>query len=423
MNPIYLEVVALVVLAGAMVWIVSRLSSNLSSTLSSLLEPFRSLSGMQSRALEVQQATVEGQSLAVAAQQQAVAAHTEAAGTLRMVIQRSLEISEHADRSARKLSSATELLKDKAGDVDQARKAFEAGLVELRKLASDLAESRELITETARRLTNLEEGLQANQEDFVRRLSYLSTNETVSGLRQFMTDGLRELLMRDLSRAATMYPRRIRLDLIASGIETLGRVDGGVFLGALRRARFRLVCEAGDCDKRGHTFVSESQYEIQQVSHFIGAMKKVSGASDPGVSVYDGINRFDHAIVSASAEGARIVLTVTVKLALANTVAVYSTIELVPGMGEYLDRLKKGNVKPEEMREFWQFVDEHEFVVRDIGGSAHAQLGYLIQHSDENKNLPVFGGLSRILDPHRGYMWVCPAHAQEFMDSIRGLTE
>jgi hypothetical protein len=443
MNPVYIEAAALMILSVAVLWIAWRLSL----TFSALLEPFRALSQMQGKVLEIQaqaiqaqkeasnaliepyralgqiqSKAIEMQQQAVEAQKQALAAHTEAASTLRIVIQRTLEISEHADKSSRRLNAAHELYKGKVAELDESRQAFLNELGNLKQVAGEITATREKIAHTSAQVKGLEGEVQANHAAMLGQLNLLSSNETVDHLRQFMSDRLRELLVRDLSRAATAYPRRIRIDLLRSGMESLGKVDGGEFLGTLRGVKFQLVCEAGNCDKRGNHYLSDTVYEIKQPSFFVGALRKQTGLTDPGLSAFDGINRFDDAIVDAASEGAKLFLNVTVKLGLPQTVAVIAVVGLEAGTGFYLDRLKSGVSKPEDVKELWQFIGKHDFVVRDIGGSAHAQLGQLIEKIDGDKNQANFGGLSRILDPHRGYMWVCPAHAQEFIDSLRGIS-
>ena len=483
MNPVYIEAAALIVLAIALLWIAWKLGS----TMALLLEPFRALSQMQEKvldiqgqmqqkvidmqgqlqrevvemqgqmqqkvlevqgkAIEAQKQAIESQKEAtraliepyralsdiqakalemqlqvVEAQKQAVTAHAEAAGTLRIVIQRTMEVSEQADRSARKLSAAHDLYKGKTAELDEARQAFVAELGNLNQVAGELAATKEIIAHTSGQVTGLEGEVQAHHKETLSHIDLLAANDTVDRLRQFMSDRLRELLLRDLSRAATAFPRRIRIDLLKSGMESVGKVDGGEFLGTLRSVKFQLVCEAGNCDKKGNHYLSDTVYEVKQASFFVGALRKLTGLTDPGLSVFDGINRFDEAIAQASAEGAKMVLNVTVKLGLPHTVAVIAVVGLEAGAGFYLDRLRSGVSKPEDVKDLWQLISRSDFVVRDIGGSAHAQLGQLIEKIDGDRNQAVFGGLTRILDPHRGYMWVCPMHAQEFIDTLRGIS-
>jgi hypothetical protein len=238
-------------------------------------------------------------------------------------------------------------------------------------------------------------------------------------MQKSVSEGLRQLLVRDLSRTATKFPRRLRVDFAGSGIETLGKVDGGEFLASLKKVKFQLVCEAGNCDRKGNSYLSESTYEVKQPSYFVGTLRRATGSSDPALVLFDSINRFDDFFLSATTEGARIALHITLRIALAHTVAVNAVVGLDQSVSLLLDGIKKGTSKPEEVKDLLQVISNEDFTVRDLGGLGHNQLGNMIENRDEERNLPQFGGLSRILDPEKGYIWVCPAHAQEFTETLR----
>jgi hypothetical protein len=446
MNPLYLEVGAVTVLAVSILLIAWKVSQ----ALGSLVEPFRGLNDMQDKAIEAQKEiqtkaieaqkeisisliqpfqavagmqgdAIEMQGRSIEAQKQAAEAQKEAASGLRLAMQRTLELSEHADRSARKLSAALDIYTGKAAELDRSREAFAAELARLKHATEEVVASRDQFLQTAALLTTLNQQVRAQHHETIARLDTLSTQQSVDRLQKSMSEGLRQILVRDLSRAATRYPREIRVDFIGSGIETLGRVDGGEFLASLKKVKFQLVCEAGRCDHQGNSYLSEAVYEVKQPSYFVGTLRKATGSADPALVLFDSINRFDDFFMSAATEGARVALHVTLRIALAHTVAVNAVVELDSTVSALLDKIKKGVGKPEEVKELLQEISNSDFMVRDIGGLGHNQLGNLIERRDEERNLPMFGGLSRILDPEKGYIWVCPAHAQAFTETLRAI--
>jgi hypothetical protein len=444
MNPVYLEVGALSVLAAAVLLIAWKVSVALSAlsvpyrmmsemqgkamdaqkemqTLSikaqreisgSLIDPFTAIAGMQSQSIDMQGRAID-------AQVQSAEAQKEAATSLRVAMQRTLELSEHADRSARKLNAALDIYNGKTAELDRSREAFLGGLAQLQQATQEVVASRDRFLETAALLTGLDRQVRANHRESISRLDALATQQSLDRLQKSVSEGLRQLLLRDLSRTATRFPRRLRVDFIGSGIETLGRVDGGEFLASLRKVKFQLVCEAGNCDSKGNSYLSEGVYEVKQPSYFVGTLRKATGSADPALVLFDSINRFDDFFLTAATEGAKVALHVTLRIAMAHTVAVNAVVGLEQTVSMLLERVKKGVNKPEEVKELLQVISNSDFTVRDLGGLGHNQLGNMIERRDEERNLPQFGGLSRILDPELGYIWVCPAHAQEFTETLR----
>jgi hypothetical protein len=260
----------------------------------------------------------------------------------------------------------------------------------------------------------IEAKIDLQYREILARLDALATQKSLA-------EGLREILLRDFSRTATKYPRRLRIDFAAGGIENVGKVDGAEFLANLLKVRFQLACEAGNCDGKNNTFLSDSVYEIKQPCYFVGTLRKVTGGSDPALVLFDSVNRFEEFINTAFTEGARVALHVTVNLALTHPVALTGVVPLDGSVGVLLDRLKKGLSRPEEIKDLWLLISKNDFTVRDMGGTGHNQLGSMMERRDEQRNQPLFGGLTRIVDADRGYMWVCPAHAQLFMESLRDM--
>lgn len=447
MNPVYLEVAVLAVLALAVLMIAWKLSM----ALAALVEPFRSMSEMQGDAINAQKdiqfraidaqremsaslvqpfqmvagmqnEAIEMQGQAIEAQKQAAEAQREAASGLRLVMQRTLELSEQADRSVRKLSAALEIYNGKAAELDQSRLAFITELVHLRQATEEVVSSRDQFLKTASILGNLDSQLRTQHREEIARIDQLSSQQSVDRLQKTLSEGLRQVLVRDLSRSGTRYPRQIRIDFVGSGIETLGRVDGGEFLASLKKVRFQLVCESGNCDNKGNSFLSEASYEVKQPSYFVGTLRKATGSADPALVLFDSINRFDDFFLSAATEGAKIALHVTVRIALPHTAAVTGVVELDATVAGLLEKIKKGVSKPEEVKDLLQVIAKADFTVRDIGGLGHSQLGNMMERRDDERNQPLFGGLSRILDPDKGYIWVCPAHAQAFTEAMRDLS-
>jgi len=443
MNPVYVEVAALGVLAVAVLMVAWKLSV----TLATLVEPFRAMSDTHGRAIEAQKEiqakaieaqkeislslarpfqlvagmqseAIEMQGKAIEAQNQAADAQKEAASGLRLVMQRSLELSEQADRSVRKLTSALEIYNKKASELDQSRMAFIDELANLKQATEEVISSRDQFLQTATVLSELDLQVRAQHLEAIARLDILSSQQSVDRLQKSLTDGLRQVLVRDLSRSATRYPRQIRIDFVGSGVETLGRVDGGEFLASLKKVRFQLVCEAGDCDHKGNAFLGEAVYEVKQPSYFVGTLRKATGSADPALVLFDSINRFDDFFSMAATEGAKVALHVTVRIALAHTAAVTGVVELDDTVAGLLDKIKKGVSKPEEVKDLLQLISNADFIVRDLGGLGHNQIGNMIERRDEERNQPLFGGLTRILDPDKGYIWVCPAHAAAFTESL-----
>jgi hypothetical protein len=369
----------------------------------------------------MQNQAIEMQSHAIEAQKQAAEAQKEAASGLRVVMQRTLELSEQADRAARRLASALEIYNGKAAELDNSRLAFISELANLKQATQEVVAARDQFLETSALLRTLDSDVRAQHQQTTARLNLLSSQQAVDRVQKSISEGLRQILLRDLSRTATRYPRLIRIDFIGSGLETLGKVDGGEFLAALKKVRFQLVCEAGDCDHKGNAFVSEAFYEVKQPSYFVGTLRKATGSADPALVLFDSINRFDDYFTSSLAEGAKLALHVTVRIALTHTAAVNAVVSLDSTVSSVLDKIKKGNSKPEEVKDLLQVISRSDFIVRDLGGLGHTQLGNLVEHRDEERNLPLFGGLTRILDPEKGYIWVCPAHAQTFTESLRDL--
>jgi hypothetical protein len=444
MNPVYLEVAVLAVLALAVLMIAWKLSM----ALAALVEPFRNMSEMQGTAIEAQKQiqfkaidaqkemsnslvqpfqliagmqndAIAMQGHAIDAQRQAAEAQKEAASGLRMVMQRTLELSEQADRSVRKLSAALELYNGKVLEMDQSRLAFIAELAHLRLATDEVISSRDQFLKTASSLTILDSQVRVQHRETTAQIDRLSSQQTVDRLQKTLSEGLRQVLVRDLSRSGTRYPRQLRIDFIGSGIETLGRVDGGEFLASLKKVRFQLVCEAGNCDHKGNSFLSEAVYEVKQPSYFVGTLRKATGSADPALVLFDSINHFDDFFLTAATEGAKIALHVTVRIALAHTAAVTGVVELDSTVASLLEKIKKGVNKPEEVKDLLQVIARADFTVRDIGGLGHNQLGSMIERRDDERNQPLFGGLSRILDPDKGYIWVCPAHAQAYTEELR----
>jgi hypothetical protein len=446
MNPVYLEVAVLAVLALAVLMIAWKLSI----AFSALVEPFRNMSQMQGTAIEAQKEiqfkaieaqkemskslvqpfqlvasmqndAIEMQGRAIEAQKQAAEAQREAASGLRLVMQRTLELSEQADRSVRKLSAALEIYHGKALELDKSRLAFVSELANLKEATQEVVSSRDQFLKTSSVLARLDSQIGAQHREAIARIDELSSRQAVDRVQKTISEGLRQVLVRDLSRSGTRYPRQIRIDFIGSGIETLGRVDGGEFLASLKKVRFQLVCEAGNCDHKGNAFLSEAVYEVKQPSYFVGTLRKATGSADPALVLFDSINRFDDFFLSAATEGAKVALHVTVRIALAHTAAVTGVVELDGTVSALLEKIKKGVNKPEEVKDLLQVIAKAEFTVRDIGGLGHNQMGNMMERRDDERNQPLFGGLTRILDPGKGYIWVCPAHAQEFTEGLREL--
>lgn len=444
MNPVYLEVAILAVLALAVLMIAWKLSL----ALSALVEPFRNMSEMQGSAIEAQKEiqfraidaqkemsgslvqpfrliagmqneAIEMQGQAVEAQRQAAEAQREAASGLRLVIQRTMELSEQSDRSVRKLSAALEIYNNKAAELDQSRAAFVTELANLKEATEQVIASRDHFLKTATIIGTLDSQMRGQHREAMARIAELSSQPSVDRVQKSISEGLRQVLVRDLSRSGTRYPRQIRIDFIGSGIETLGRVDGGEFLASLKKVRFQLVCEAGNCDHKGNAFLSEAVYEVKQPSYFVGTLRKATGGADPALVLFDSINRFDEFFLSAATEGAKVALHVTVRIALAHTAAVAGVVELDSNVAGLLEKIKKGVNKPEEVKDLLHVIARADFIVRDIGGLGHNQLGNMMERRDDERNQPLFGGLSRILDPDKGYIWVCPAHAQAFTETLR----
>jgi hypothetical protein len=444
MNPVYLEVGALSVLAAAVLLIAWKVSV----ALNALSVPYRMMSEMQGKAMDAQKEiqtraidaqreisgslidpfqaiagmqgqTIDMQGKAIEAQLQSAEAQKEAATSLRVAMQRTLELSEHADRSARKLNAALDIYNGKIAELDRTREAFLGGLAHLNQATQEVVSSRDRFLETAALMTSLDRDMRANHRESLARLDALATQQSVDRLQKAVSEGLRQLLVRDLSRTATRFPRRLRVDFIGSGIETLGRVDGGEFLASLKKVKFQLVCEAGNCDGKGNAYLSEAVYEVKQPSYFVGTLRKATGSADPALVLFDSINRFDDFFVTAATEGAKVALHVTLRIAMAHTVAVNAVVPLDQTVSVLLERIKKGVNKPDEVKDLLQVISNSDFSVRDLGGLGHNQLGNMIERRDEERNLPQFGGLSRILDPELGYIWVCPAHAQEFTETLQ----
>ena len=437
----YLEVTVVAVLSAAVLMIFWKLSG----ALKSLVDPFRGMSDMhssvidaqkemQKRSIEVQREVfgdlaepfrlaagaqgqaIEMQSLALEAQNQAASAQKEAASGLRVVMQRTLELSELADRSARKLSTALDIYNGKAAELDQSRLAFIAELGNLKQATAEATAARAQFLETSALLTSLDSRVRAQHLDTMAHLDTLSSQASVDRLQTSLSHGLREVLVRDLSRTATRYPRQIRIDFVSSGIETLGRVDGGEFLASLKKVRFQLVCEAGNCDHKDNPYIGDAVYEVKQPSYFVGTLRKSTGSTDPALVLFDSINRFDDLFFSAASEGAKIALHVTVRIALPHIAAVTGIVPLDVNVSGLLEKVKKGVSKPEEIKDLLTVISDSDFTIRDLGSLGHNELGSMIERRDEERNMPLFGGLSRILDPQKGYIWVCPVHAQAFAE-------
>jgi hypothetical protein len=434
MNPVYLEMAALSVLAAAVLLIAWKLSATLATLVDpframsethgksieaqkeiqqnaieaqkeislSMVRPFQTIAGMQSEAIEMQAKAIE-------AQKQAADAQKEAASGLRLVMQRSLELTEQADRSVRKLSAALEIYNGKAAELDLSRVAFIHELANLKQATEEVVSSRDHFVQASTILSGLDQTTRTHHEEAMARLDRSQKS---------LTDGMRQILVRDLSRSATRYPRQIRIDFVGGGIEMIGRVDGGEFLASLKKVRFQLVCEAGNCDHKGNAFLAEGVYEVKQPSYFVGTLRKTTASADPALVLFDSINRFDDFFSIAATEGAKIALHVVVRIALAHTAAVTGVVELDGTLAGLLDKIKRGIAKPEEIKDLLQVIAWADFTVRDLGGLGHIQLGNMIERRDEERNQPLFGGLTRILNPDKGYIWVCPAHAQEFADSL-----
>jgi hypothetical protein len=471
MNPVYLEAGALTVVAIAILLIAWKVSM----ALDAIGVPFRMMAEMQGKALDVQKETqlramdplhaiaaiqnqaigiqnlavdmqnkavdmqgksidIQGKSIdmqdrsidmhgkAIEAQLQSAEAQKEAATSLRVVMQRTLELSEHADRSARKLNAALDIYNGKVAELDRSREAFLGEVAHLQQATQEVVASRDRFLETAALLTALDRQVRSNHLESLARIDASSTQESLDRLQKSVSEGLRQLLLRDLSRTATRFPRSLRIDFIGSGIETLGRVDGGEFLASLKKVKFQLVCESRNCNQKGSSYLSDAVYEVKQPSYFVGTLRKATGSADPALVLFDSINRFDDFFLTTAAEGAKVALHVTLRIAMAHTVAVNAVVPLDQTVSALLEKIKKGVNKPEEVKDLLQVISTSDFSVRDLGGLGHNQLGNMIERRDEERNLPQFGGLSRILDPEKGYIWVCPAHAQEFTETLRDLS-
>jgi hypothetical protein len=378
----------------------------------SLVAPFQMVAGMQHQAIEMQGHAVEAQKLASEAQK-------EAATGLRVTMQRTLELSENADRSARKLSTALDTYNSKAAELDASRQAFILELAHLQVATAEIVSSRDKFLESSALLSSLDSQIRAQHQESLSYLQILASQPSVDRVQKSISDGLRQILLRDLSRTASRYPRQLRIDFMGSGLESLGKVDGGEFLAALKKVRFQLACESGNCDGKGSAFLTESFYEVKQPSYFVGTLRKVTGSSDPSLVLFDSINKFDDFFSSSVADGAKLSLHVTVRIAMTHTAAVNAVVPLDNAVSSVLDKIKKGVTRPDEVKDLLTVISKADFLIRDTGGLGHVQLGNMMERRDEERNLPAFGGLSRILDPAKGYIWVCPAHAQEFTEMLR----
>jgi hypothetical protein len=268
MNPVYMEVGALGVLAIVALLIAWKVSV----ALDAFSAPFRRVSEMQRKLMDAQK---EIESRAIAVQQES--SNNSLIDPFRAIA----GMQQHADRSALKLDAALDLYNNKIAELEHSREAFLGELAHLKQATHEVEAARDRFQETAALLTGLDQQMRANHRESLSRLDVLSTQQSLDHLQKSVSEGMRQLLVRDLSRSATKFPRCLRVDLVGSGVETLGKVDGGEFLASLRKVKFQLVCEVGNCDGKGRSYLSEGVYEVKQPSFFVGTLRKATGSTDP----------------------------------------------------------------------------------------------------------------------------------------------